>query len=139
VARGGNFVDDPVYRAAPRQRLIDGTASAWNRFYAKRGPTERVNEPRGALAEIGDEELKSRLIQAVRALESGWGPVPLASGSDWRRSSRRQTPTSRRRRLAALIIASSAGRRSFAPLMPRSMYSFTPQAPTAAYGRGSAS
>jgi hypothetical protein len=31
-------------------------------------------ESNGALAEISNEELKARLIQAVRALESEWVP-----------------------------------------------------------------
>jgi hypothetical protein len=66
------LVDDPEYRANLRQRMIDGTAGAmepllW--FYAKGKPVERVNEARDEIHELTNEELKAKLLSAIKTLE----------------------------------------------------------------------
>ena len=66
------IVDDPDYRAALRQRMINGTAGAmeplmW--FYAKGKPVERVEHGQpGAFADLTDIELKAKLEGALDKL-----------------------------------------------------------------------
>ena len=66
------IVDDPDYRAALRQRMINGTAGAieplvWMYAYGK--PVQRVETGGpGAFADVTTEELRSRLVAAVAAL-----------------------------------------------------------------------
>ena len=66
------LVDDPEYRAALRQRMINGTAGAlevliWH--YAKGKPVDRV-EARlpGAFEKLTNEELRARLVRAIAAV-----------------------------------------------------------------------
>jgi hypothetical protein len=66
------LVDDPQYRQALRQRLLDGTAGAmevllWR--YAKGPPPERVDDSHGALADMTNEDLKAKLLTAIKTLE----------------------------------------------------------------------
>lgn len=66
------IVTDPDYRAALRQRLIDGTAGAmepliW--YYAKGKPVDRVETSGpGAFADLTDTQLKAKLESALASL-----------------------------------------------------------------------
>ena len=60
------IVDDPDYRAALRQRMINGTAGAmeplmW--FYAKGKPTNGTDTRAGQVSVLTNEELKARTVQ----------------------------------------------------------------------------
>ena len=65
-------MDDPVYLARLRQRLIDGTAGAiegllWMYTYGK--PVQRVETGApGAFTTLSDSELKQKLMQALAKL-----------------------------------------------------------------------
>ena len=66
------LVDDVEYRATLRQRMIDGTAGGvellmW--YYAKGRPVRPMDDSHGALGEMTNEQLKGRLLDAVKALE----------------------------------------------------------------------
>jgi hypothetical protein len=67
------IIDDPVYVARLRQRLLDGTAGAmepliWDYAYGK--PVQRVeaSEP-GAFTTLTDDELKVKLRDALTTLK----------------------------------------------------------------------
>lgn len=66
------IVDDPEYRAALRQRMINGTAGAieallWLYAYGK--PVERVETGGpGAFTDLTNSELKQKLVQALAKL-----------------------------------------------------------------------
>jgi hypothetical protein len=67
------LVDDAEYRAALRQRMIDGSAGGmevllW--FYAFGRPVAQAEHgERGALDEMTNEELKAKLLTAVKMLD----------------------------------------------------------------------
>jgi hypothetical protein len=66
------MVDDPQYREALRQRLLDSTAGAmeplmW--YYAKGKPVERVEQNgSSALVALSSDELKAWLVEAIAKL-----------------------------------------------------------------------
>lgn len=69
------LVDDPEYREMLRQRLIKGTAPHMEPLlwaYAKGKPVDRVESGGpGAFAALDDDQLRSRLVEALDALKTG--------------------------------------------------------------------
>jgi hypothetical protein len=77
------LVDDPEYRANLRQRMIDGTAGGvellmW--YYAKGRPVQPMDDSHTALDDMSNEELKGRLLNAIKTLNRRGEDADAPSG-----------------------------------------------------------